>query len=357
MCIRDSVRGNAVTKYNDAVEYWNDAGRQEFLTATPISVDVNGGNFSLAKDVSNTAAFDKLFASDTDPSELLTPNPLDYESASIPLSALSGEQWNPMEVEPHFFKVIMDVNGNIQVLDVRRRFTERRCEWVESGRQSRQVCSWHYFVLQGMCVKLDHSEESWSASDTLHGFTGSTSGIGCYAFGDPNTYIQRSTNLWSVGLYKTATSKIDAPELVTFQAKSDADPALVVSKLTRGSYDFGPSGATKFLIGLLLTSVSSLILSGFCFCLFLQYSWPQANNNSDRVTYFYRRYLRHPHNWCKRCWRSVWSSPDTDEHWDDLNNEGETWTGPGTGGHTLGNEAPQLFDPAHAAPVRQVRIN
>ena len=81
----------------------------------------------------------------------------------------------------------------------------------------------------------------------LFGITGKTSGIGCYMYGSPGNYKRRATNIWSAGLYQEAEQRLDAPEIVTVEVHSDADPALVADELTNGSYDFGPGQAAKFM--------------------------------------------------------------------------------------------------------------
>jgi len=341
----EDMRGHGVNTYNAAVEHWNTESRGGFAAAYPITL----GPISLNADVKDSVAQSFLASYDTDPDELQKPEPLQYVGSLAFASELSGDDWAPGDPSNPAVQVELSVSGNqMPTVMVPRRFAEHQCEWVQRGKWNRQVCKWYYYVLEGICVKIGDSGGSWKPSLELGSLTGSTAGVGCYMYGRPGTHIIRSTNLWGAGVYKKAEERMDAPKTVSVQVKSNADPALIVDSLTQGSYDFGPSQTTKFIWGLILTIGASVILYVMCFCLFIQYTWPQANNNNDRVKYFYRRYLRKPHLWCQRTWYRLTAS-DNDAHWDDAQpsprDDDSNWTGPTSGGYTLGQAPPTLHDP------------
>lgn len=348
------MRGRGVDTYNTAVDDWNSNGRAAFASAYPVSL----GPVSLAADTQGSVAQSYLASYDTDPEELLEPDPLQYVGSLSFSSELSPDDWFPGDPENPSVQLQFSVSGREATqVTVPRRFAEHQCEWIQRGKWNRQVCKWYYYVLEGVCVKLADKDGSWEPSLELESLTGKTAGFGCYMYGRPGTYTVRSTNLWGVGVYKRAEERLVAPKTVSVQVKSNADPALIVDSLTQGSYDFGPSQAAKFMWGLILTLVASAILFTMCFCLFLQYTWPQANSNQDRLKYFYRRYLRRSHLWCKRKWYNLTKSDDN-AHWDDQelqstheDEEDSSWAGPTTGGYTLGQAPPTLHDPNSTSSV------
>jgi hypothetical protein len=169
-------------------------------------------------------------------------------------------------------------------------------------------------------------------------------------YGSPtaNMHNYRGLYLWSAGIYQEAQYRLPTPQTIPVEVRSNADPELLVDMLTAGTYDFGPTQAAKLLWGSVMTIVSSVILGTFCFCVFLQYTWPQANNNSDRVKYFYRRYLKKPHTWIKKCWSNLTSSNAQDQEEVADEEESSAWSGPTDGGYKLGQAPPTLHDPSRA---------
>eukprot|EP00658_Telonema_sp_P-2_P007530 TRINITY_DN1280_c0_g1_i2.p1 TRINITY_DN1280_c0_g1~~TRINITY_DN1280_c0_g1_i2.p1 ORF type:complete len:416 (-),score=94.52 TRINITY_DN1280_c0_g1_i2:70-1317(-) len=355
----EDTRGVAAEVYNKEVGWWNLKGKEEFISVKEASANTT----SLAVGTTDYL-WAKFLDHDSDPGELAQPDPGLF-TGSLHLEVLAAESWDVQELVPMVPVKFKLGTQSTEVL-VPHRFTEFHCKWIQRGSGSHQVCAWHYFVLAGMCLKADKAPQGskgWKPALTMRAMSGNTAGYGCYQYGGagvPGTYSKRSTNLWSVGLYKDLDEQADTQPSIPVHVRSYGDPALIADALTAGTYDFGPSQEAKFFWGLVLTLISSVILAGFCFCLFLQYSWPQANSNSDRVLYFYRRYCRQSHIWIQRKWAGLFASSGSQaDHWDDddlatQQEESETWTGPNSGGYTLGKEAPQLFNPNDARPVRAV---
>lgn len=340
----DDMRGEASGRYNNAVEAWNTQNRANFATAAPFKV----GPDELETDLSATAA-PLIRKYDSDPDELLVSDPLHYSSTiSFGGDTLDPNEWSPTDPDLPLVEVDLTVSGqDAEKVVLPRRFTEQVCKWVQRGKWNRQVCDWHYYVLSGVCVKMGQQADSdkWQPSFDIEGVRGQTAGVGCYMYGSPsaNMHDYRGLYLWSAGIYTSAKYRLETPNTIPVEIRADTDPELLVDMLTAGTYAFGPTQAVKFFWGTIMTVTSSAVLCSFCFCVFLQYSWPQAASNNDRVKYFYRRYLRKPHNWIKASWSSMTGS--TREEPEPEEEESSTWTGPTGPGNKLGQAPPSIYDP------------
>jgi len=342
----DDLRGEGVGRYNKAVEAWNGQNRAAFAEAAPFRL----GPAELSADLSATAEpLIKIY--DSDPKDILQPDPLHYASSMSFGNTLPSEEWSPTDVEFPMVEIEFTASGHdVQKVVLPRRFTEQVCEWVQRGKWNRQVCKWHYYVLSSVCIKMGQSStsDSWQPSFNLDGLKGQTSGVGCYMYGSPTADMHnyRGLYLWSAGNYEEAQYRLETPETIPVEVRSDADPELLVDELTAGMYDFGPTQAAKFLWGTIMTICGSAVMCTFCFCVFLQYSWPQATSNTERTKYFYRRHLRTKHIWIKKTWANltggnaaaVVEEAAADE-------EPSNWAGPTDGGYKLGQAPPALHDP------------
>ena len=183
-------------------------------------------------------------------------------------------------------------------------------------------------------------------------------------YGSPTADMHnyRGLYLWSAGNYEEAQYRLEVckqpltyywlsccvlqtPETIPVEVRSDADPELLVDELTAGMYDFGPTQAAKFLWGTIMTICGSAVMCTFCFCVFLQYSWPQATSNTERTKYFYRRHLRTKHIWIKKTWANLTGGNAAAVVEEAAADEASTWAGPTDGGHKLGQAPPALHDP------------
>jgi len=276
--------------------------------------------------------YDILMAYDAHPEELAHPKALFYTSF-IDISGIKARVDNQLQL-------LFQVGDKQHEVDVPVVFEETRCRYVQRGKMSRQICDEHYFALQSVCFKVDLDGEP---SKTIDGVRGASPDIGCF-MGTEGMYRPRLTHIWSPGIYKEYRNKAaleedGLPDELQIDIRSNSDPALTASLYTAGFYDFGESPGVKFVWGVVLLCVSSGIL-GFLMCMCsLNYIWPSAPNNTERLKYFYRRYLRKRHQAADRWWAAnvAGGEPQMPDVSQDvlLSDEPAQWAGPHAGGHRL----------------------
>jgi hypothetical protein len=339
----DDTRQAGLDAWNSDVRDWNDFARTKFQ-ALGGSLTVNAKPLQPSH---KNEIYELLMQNDGQPEELLKPDAL-YFTIKEDISQIKAPQPGSS------IEVVVGAGAQKTALAVPMVFIEVRCRYVQRGKMSRQVCEDHFFVLQEVCIKVD---AQGVPSRTLDGVTGASTDVGCFV-GTEGMYRPRLTNIWSPGIYKEFSDEGEAtfPKELQIEIRSNTDPALTASVYTAGYYDFGQSPADKFYSGLIVFILSSIVLCIFISMCTLQYIWPQAGSYSERMKYFYRRYLRQRH----AAFNEWWARNFGGEHVavPEVSTEellvmqqaaqappNESWQGPREGGHRLGGPMPPLHAP------------
>merc|ERR1712216_414305 len=343
----DNTRAVGVTAFNADVQDWNTMSRAAFER---LAFTVGQQKTKL---VANHTAeiWEKLQEYDSYPHELVRPRALFYSTTlhGIPAapSIVPGSQQKETKLE-----LVLNVEGGAESkVCVPLTFIETRCRYVQRGKMTRQICQDHLFALQEICIKVDRLGVPTTAMDGVHG---ASVDVGC-TLGTEGMYRPRLTHIWSPGIYKEYNRPVDAvlPSEIQLEIRSNTDPALTASIYSAGYYDFGESPEAKYRVGVTLLFCCGAIMCVMCSLCALQYMWPSAPNNTERMKYFYRRYLRRPHTsmnnwWANHVGGTTAEVPELSAEEILLEEQAtqaglsDPWGGPQDGGHRLGGPMPPL---------------
>jgi len=328
----DDIRQTGVDAWNSDVTDWNSKSRSAFS-----ELEFNLGEQPMPMQPSHTEKiYDTLMLYDQHPEELLRPDALFY-TGEVDISDIKIDPYAGPNDLPGDLEVELRHDGKVNTLHVPVIFEETRCKYITRGKMQRQVCSQNFFALQSICTKVN---EDGKPTRELDGVVGHTHDVGC-TIGTEGDFNPRHSNIWSSGVYKEYKRLVDVqlPDSLTVQVRSNSDPALTASIYTNGYYDFGQSPAALFGWGVfMLVTSGSILFVATCMCM-LNYIWPTAPSHSERLKYFYRRYLKRRHIAFKNWWRVNVGGGETEAMpqvgQEVLLNE-SSWSGPTQGGQQLG---------------------